>query len=246
MSRIQTVLRSGARRGTGCALFDGYGLRTFLVGLFLASCVLLHAQSPGAAAAFNQATQAMRQGKLEEAATGFAASLKLDPTFAEAEFNLGLVREEQGKQQEAIVSFRRALALRPHLHGANLFLGIAEFRLNHLENAEEAVTKESANYPKDSAAWMWLGVVRLARDRPEEAAEALDKAAKLRPDDQDILYHRGRAHLLVSKNSYAEMFKADPKSWRVHQVLAEADAEADQEPGDGGGRKRAAAPGLRA
>src|SRR5258707_1934005 len=75
---------------------------------------------------------------------------------------------------------------------------------------------------------MWLGVVRMAQDKPEQAAEALDRAAKLAPDDMDVLYHRGRAHLLVSKNSYAKMFKAGPKSWRVHQVLAQANAEADR------------------
>jgi predicted Zn-dependent protease len=77
---------------------------------------------------------------------------------------------------------------------------------------------------------MWLGVVDLAKDQPEEASEALDKAAKLAPNDVDILYHRGRAHLLVSKNSYGKMFTADPKSWRVHQVLAQANAEADHYP----------------
>jgi tetratricopeptide (TPR) repeat protein len=202
--------------------------RTFLIGVLFASCGYLHAQSPAAAAAFNQATQAMRQGNLEDAAARFAACIKQDPTFAEAEFNLGLVREEQGKQEEAIAAFQRALALKPRLHGANLFLGIAEFRLNHLDKAEAAIAKESANYPKDSAAWMWLGVVRLAQDRPDEAAEALDKAAKLKPDDQDILYHRGRAHLLVSKNSYAQMFKLDSNSWLVHRVMAQANSEAER------------------
>jgi tetratricopeptide (TPR) repeat protein len=75
---------------------------------------------------------------------------------------------------------------------------------------------------------MWLGVIRLSEDRPEDAAEALDKAAKLKPGDEDILYHRGRAHLMVSKDSYAEMFKIDPNSWRVHRVLAQANAEADR------------------
>src|SRR6266581_4339835 len=75
---------------------------------------------------------------------------------------------------------------------------------------------------------MKIGVVELAREHAEEAAEALDKAAKLAPDNVDILYHRGRAHLLVSKESYARMFKAAPDSWRVHHVLAQADAESDR------------------
>jgi tetratricopeptide (TPR) repeat protein len=72
-------------------------------------------------------------------------------------------------------------------------------------------------------------VTELAAERPEEAAVALDKAAKLAPNDVDILYHRGHAHLLVSKLSYERMLHADPDSWRVRQVLAQADAEADRD-----------------
>jgi tetratricopeptide (TPR) repeat protein len=177
---------------------------------------------------FRQASAAMRQGNLDEAAVGFASVVQASPAFAEAHFNLALVREEQGRFDDAIASFQKALALKPRLHGANLFLGVAYFRLNQLDKAVAAIQKEAAAYPKDAPAWMWLGVARLAQDKPEEAAEALDKAAKLAPDDMDILYHRGRAHLLVSKNSYGRMFKVDPRSWRVHQVIAQANAEADR------------------
>jgi tetratricopeptide (TPR) repeat protein len=186
------------------------------------------AQSADVAAEFARATQAMREGKLDEAGAGFAAVVKRSPGFAEAYFNLGLLRQEQGRYEDAIPSFQKALTLKPGLHGANLFLGIAEFRLNHLDKAGSAVQKETVASPRDANAWMWLGVVRLAQDRAEEAADALDRAAKLKPDDQDILYHRGRAHLLVSKNSYARMFKINTHSWLVHRVMAQADAEADR------------------
>jgi tetratricopeptide (TPR) repeat protein len=186
------------------------------------------AQSADVAAEFARATQAMREGKLDEAGAGFTAVVKRSPGFAEAYFNLGLLRQEQGRYEDAIPSFQKALTLQPGLHGANLFLGIAEFRLNHLDKAGSAVQKETVASPRDANAWMWLGVVRLAQDRAEEAADALDRAAKLKPDDQDILYHRGRAHLLVSKNSYARMFKINTHSWLVHRVMAQADAEADR------------------
>jgi len=199
-----------------------------LLWVLLSSAFLLTAQSPDSAAEFAQSTQAMQQGKLEEAAAGFAAIAKQQPGFAEAHFNLALVREEQGRYEEAIVSLQRALKLQPQLHGARLFLGIAEFRLSHLDRALAALQKETGAYPKDANAWMWLGVVRLAQDKPQEAAEALDKAAKLKPDDPDILYHRGRAHLLVSNESYAKMFEVQPGSWRVHRVMAQASAEADR------------------
>jgi tetratricopeptide (TPR) repeat protein len=192
------------------------------------SPLLSRAQDPAVAARFRQATEAMRQGNLDAAAEGFDAVVKDSPQFAEAHLNLGLVREEQGKNEDAIASLQKALALKPRLRGANLFLGVAEYRLNHFSQAIATLKKETTFYPSDPNAWMWLGVVQLASENPEDAALALDKAAKLAPDNVDILYHRGRAHLLVSKNSYDKMFQADPNSWRVHQVLAQADAESER------------------
>jgi tetratricopeptide (TPR) repeat protein len=198
-----------------------------LLFLFCWAWTLRAQVAPEVSEIFRQASEAMQRGNLNVAGDGFEAAARAAPAFVEAHFNLGLVREEQGRFDEAIASFQKALALKPRLHGANIFLGIAYFRLNQLDKALAAVQKETASFPKDAPAWMWFGVVHLAQDRPEEAANALDRAAKLAPDDMDILYHRGRAHLLVSKNSYAKMFKAGPKSWRVHQVLAQANAEAD-------------------
>ena len=228
MNRNPQRLNQAAARNTSPAgVFPRY-FAACVIGLVFSVHFSVWAQDPAVAAEFATATQNMRDGKLEEAAAGFAGVVKQSPTFAEAHFNLALVNEELGKHDEAIASFQKALALKPRLHGANLFLGIAEFRLNHLDKAAAAVQKETVNFPKDAGAWMWLGVVRLAQDRPEDAAEALDKAAKLKPNDPDILYHRGRAHLLVSKDSYAAMFKADPNSWLVHRVLAQANAEADR------------------
>jgi superkiller protein 3 len=183
---------------------------------------------PEVSRVFKQASDAMRRGDLNAAGDGFAATAKLAPAFAEAHFNLGLVREEQGRLEDAIDSFQKALTLKPRLHGANLFLGVAQYKLNHYDLALLAARKETEAYPKDASAWMWLGVIELAKERPEEAVAALDKAAQLAPDNTDILYHRGQAHLLVSRNSYERMFKEDPKSWRVHEVLGQIDADAER------------------
>lgn len=198
-----------------------------LVALSLISS-LASSQSASIEERFLEATEAMRAGHLDEAGDRFLAIAKDSPGFAEAHLNLGLVREEQGRNEEAIASLRKALTLKPRLRGANLFFAIAEYRLNHFDRAVAAVEKETSYYPSDANAWMWLGVIQLATENPEGAVIALDKAAKLAPDNVDILYHRGRAHLLVSKNSYEKMFQIDPKSWRVHQVLAQADSEADR------------------
>jgi tetratricopeptide (TPR) repeat protein len=184
--------------------------------------------SPAITERFQQAAEAMRAGNLDQAGDGFASIVKDAPLFAEAYLNLGLVREEQGRHADAIASFKKALELKPRLKGANLFLGVAQFRSNQMDSAIVALHKETAAYPKDANAWMWLGVVELEKGDGQGAADALDRAARLSPDNVDILYHRGRAHLFVSNESYARMFKADPKSWRVRELLAEANASAER------------------
>lgn len=205
------------------------GLLTLALMLPLAKPLTGQTQTlaPDAAQGMQDATSALREGRLDDAAAGFRAVVKATPTFAEAYFNLGLVCQQQGKYEDAIASFQKALRIKPRLHGANLFLGISELRLNHFDQAIIALQKETTAYPKESPAWMWLGVVWLAEEKPEKAIEALDRAYKLDPENTDVLYHRGRAHLLVSKDSYVQMFKLDPKSWRVHQVLAQTDAESE-------------------
>jgi tetratricopeptide (TPR) repeat protein len=215
----------GTKRGA--AQVGKYALAS-LVFLFCLDVCLPAQLTPEASKVFTQATEAMRRGDLDHAGDGFAAVTKLAPSFAEAHFNLGLVREDQGRLAEAIGSFEKALTLKPRLHGANLFLAVAYYKLNHFDQALVAARQETEAYSKDASAWMWLGVIELAQDRPEEAADALDKAANLDPNNVDILYHRGQAHLLVSKNSYAQMFKVDPHSWRVLQVLAQASSDADR------------------
>jgi tetratricopeptide (TPR) repeat protein len=200
-----------------------------LFGLLFFSERRLVAQfSPEVSRVFTQASEAMRRGDLNVAADGFFAAAKLAPSFAEAHFNLGLVREEQGRLDDAIASLEKALTLKPRLHGANLFLAVAHYKLNHYDEALAAVRKETELYPHDASPWMWLGVIELAKDQPEKAAAALDKAVSLDPNNVDILYHRGQAHLLVSRSSYERMFKEDPKSWRVHEVLGQISTDAER------------------
>jgi tetratricopeptide (TPR) repeat protein len=177
---------------------------------------------------FNEGNQAMRNGELDTAAADFGRVTDAMPRFAEAHFNLGLVRLQQGHLDDAVASFRRSLNLKPALRGANLFLGIAEYRNNDYPDAIAAIQRETATDPKNAKAWMWLGVAQLAAGEADAASMTLDKAAALSPDDVDILYHRGRAHILVSKESYERMYKTDPNSWRVHQVLAQSFVEQDR------------------
>jgi len=194
----------------------------------LAQPVSLISQNPVFEKSFNEGTQAMHTGNWDLAATSFRRATDILPSSAEAHFNLGLALLQDGHFQEAVTAFDKAVALSPKLKGAHLFLGVAKYRLDDYPSAITALRRETQMDPTNAKALMWLGVAQLAAGDADAASSSLDKAALLSPKDVDILYHRGRAHMLVSKESYEQMYQADPNSWRVHQALAQSFVEADR------------------
>jgi tetratricopeptide (TPR) repeat protein len=185
---------------------------------------------PAANEAVRQAMQrgaaAMTSGKFDQAVEAYTSVTRLQPAFAEGFFNLGLAQEQAGHLAQARTALEEALHLKPGLRGTHLFLGTVAYKQDRFKEAEDDFLAETRVDPRSAKAFMWLGVSRLAEDRPEAAIGPLDKAHELDPADVDTLYHRGRAYFLVANDSYAAMFKANPDSFRVHQVLAESAAEA--------------------
>jgi tetratricopeptide (TPR) repeat protein len=176
-----------------------------------------------------EATEALRSGHMDAAIAGFQKITQDAPRFAEGYLNLGLALSQVSRDQEAVAALQKATALKPSLRGAALFLAISEYRLNHFDTAALAIRKETALDPADAQAWMWQGIIDLAQAKLARAVEEFDHAYSLAPNNVDILYHRGRAALALSRQSYEDMFKLDPHSWHVHQVLAEADVESDHD-----------------
>lgn len=170
--------------------------------------------------------QAMTSGDFATAVTAYSSVTHHQPDLAEGHLNLGLAFFQSGKLDNARPELARALALKPGLRGANLFLGLIDYRENRFKDAETRLERETALDPHSAKALMWLGVCRLAEGDPRGAIAPLDKAYALDPHDVDILYHRGRAYFLVANASYAAMFQLNRDSVRVHQVLAEAYAQA--------------------
>ena len=183
------------------------------------------ALSAAATAAFERGTAALHTGQAAEAVTDFQQVVHESPRFAEAHLNLGLALSALARYPEAIPAFQHALTLKPSLRGAGLFLAIADDRTGQYDAAAAAIHRETAANPAEAPAWMWQGIIDLALNHLTLAVEDLDRAAALDPKNVDILYHRGRAALALSRQSYETMFQVDPHSWHVAQVLAEADVE---------------------
>lgn len=199
----------------------------------LAYIGLLAMHAMGQEIASQSVGQAMQQGEHAMAAGDFAGAVAAYsvvthsvPNLAEGHFNLGLALEQDGKLDEARSELETALRLKPELHGANLFAGIVAYKQNRFKDAERYLRHETLLDPANAKAFMWLGVCQLAQDDAKSAIAPLDKAYALDPKDADILYHRGRAYMLVANASYSAMFDLDHDSMRVHQVLGEAYAQA--------------------
>jgi tetratricopeptide (TPR) repeat protein len=176
--------------------------------------------------AMQQGGEAMAAGNFSAAVTAYSTVTQKAPAFAEGYLNLGLALFQASQLDEATKALGKALQLKPSLHGANLFLGIVAYRQNHFKDAETLLLRETRLDPHSAKAFMWLGICRLAANDPAGAIAPLDKAYALDPKDVDILYHRGRAYLLVANASYEAMFLVNRDSVRVHQVLGEAYAQA--------------------
>jgi tetratricopeptide (TPR) repeat protein len=179
----------------------------FLLVLSCGSPALLNAQvSPAIDQQFRQASEAMKQGNLQQAADGFAAIARNAPSFAEAYLNLGLVREEQGHHEEAVANFKKALQLKPHLRGANLFLGIAQYRSNQLDTAIASLRRETTAYPKDGRAregelWRCCGCLGQSRKtRPKRCGYFVPSrpSSLVRLKGQLCAYVQGGSQILAS------------------------------------------------
>jgi tetratricopeptide (TPR) repeat protein len=179
--------------------------------------------------AMQQATNDLQAGHSDAAIAGFEHVTHDAPHFAEGFLDLALAYEQKNDEPRAAAALERSIALKPTLRGAHLFLAISQYKLNQLEPAAATIVKETALDPADAQAWMWQGIIDLSLGRLATAVEALDHASTLDPKNVDILYHRGRAALALSRASYEMMFKLDPNSWHVHQVLAQADVEQDRD-----------------
>ena len=196
-----------------------------LFGLHL--CGYTQSGSPDQAQTFmREGAQQMHAGDSAAAEASFRKAIAIAPDLAPAHLDLGLAELKQGKLLDAIASIRQSLQLDPASPGAHLFLGIAEYQSSHAEEAVSDLQQAIREDPGNTQALTWLGLVELNTGHPELAAEPFDRAAELDPKDENVLDYRVQAHMAVAKQSYSDLYKLDPTSWRLHRLNAVIEAQA--------------------
>lgn len=178
-------------------------------------------------ALLRQGAQAMHRGDAAAAEAAFRKATIAAPDAAPAWLDVGLAELKEGKLAAAMTDIRKSLQLDPTSSGAHLFLGIAEYQASHAEEAVADLQQAIQEDPKNEQALTWLGIVELNTGHPEKAVGPLDQAAELSPSDENVLDYRVQAHLAVAKQSYGQIYKLDPTSWRLHQLNAVIDSQAN-------------------
>lgn len=175
---------------------------------------------------FRQGAQQMQAGNLAESEAAFRKVTELAPGLAPGWLDLGLAQLREGKVTEAVAAIQKSLQLDTSSPGAHLFLGIAEYQASHDGDAIKNLKLAIHDNPKSEQAYLWLGIVEMNMGHPELAVGPLDKANELNPKDENVLDYQVQAHLAVAKQSYKKLYELDPSSWRIHQLSAVIDNDA--------------------
>ena len=155
----------------------------------------------------------LQQGKVEEAAAQFAATLKLQPDHAEAHYNLGYAFLRQQRTEPAIAEFRQALRLRLDWSPETLN-DMAWLLATHpdpdprnasatLNLAEKACRLALHLKPGLPEAHNTLGIVLVQQGALEEAAAQFAAALQAQPDNADAHYNLGDVFLRQQRTEKA-------------------------------------------
>ena len=208
----------------GSVIFKGtFGLGAALIliicALPLAS--LAAAQSRNLADLSSEGKAALRDQQFDRAEKVYEQVVKLDPQSAEARSNLGLALYMTGSYPRAITQFRKALELDPHLDRTPILLALTYFDSGEFERAVPLLEKAYQTRKDDPVVVAHLGLAYLRQNKDDKALAMLSHWAELEPKSPDALYFKGKASVYVASDSFDQLSKAAPDSYRMFQLRAE-------------------------
>jgi FimV-like protein len=190
-----------------------------LCGLTLVSPTA--AQSPDLAGLSAQGKAALRDQQFDVAEKIYEQVVKLDPRAAEAHSNLGLALYMLGKYSRATTELHKALEINPHLDHTQVLLALSYFNTGELDRAIPLLEKDYQTMKTDPIVAAHLGLAYLRREKDDAALVVLSHWVELEPNSADALYFKGKAAMYVASNSFSQLSKAAPDSYRMLQLRAE-------------------------
>ena len=185
------------------------------------------AQRAALAAAFEDALQHHKAGRLIEAGQAYQQILAVDPQHFDALHLSGVIAHQNGRYEEAVALMEKAVGRDPTAFPAFNNLGLAYRALGDLDRAGECFARAVALGPEYVAAHNNLGLLFQARGRFDEAATEFRRVLSLKPDFAEAHYNLGVA-LQSSGNanaaiaSYRQALTLNAEFAEAHFQLARA------------------------
>ena len=130
----------------------------------------------------NQAINAHKEGRLEDAKQGYKKMIELKPDNIVAHTNLGTILQTLGKLEEAEASYKKAIELNSEFAEAHYNLGNLLNKIGKLEEAEASYKKAIKINPDFIEAHHILAVTLHKLGKFEEAEESYKKVIKINPN----------------------------------------------------------------
>ena len=188
------------------------------------------AQTPDLAKLSADGQAALRNQQFDRAQELYEQIIKLDPRSAQAHSNLGLALYMGAKYPRAISEFQKALQLDPHLEHTKVLLALSYFDTGDIAAATPLLEKAYQGNKDDPIITAHLGLAYLRQQKDEKAFAVLSHWVELEPGSPDALYFKGKAAMYVASDSFVQLTKAAPDSYRMYQLRGEMLRQQGQNP----------------
>jgi tetratricopeptide (TPR) repeat protein len=144
--------------------------------------------APAVQRAYDQARQALRSGRVDEAERGFRQLAKDHPELGGPQANLGLIQRQRGKLAESAMALEKAVELSPRQASYYNQLGITYRQQGQFTKAREAYDKAIDLDPDYASAVLNLGILNdLYLWDGKRALELYDRYLALAPSGDAVV-----------------------------------------------------------
>jgi tetratricopeptide (TPR) repeat protein len=180
----------------------------------------------------NLANEYLKQGKLNEAESEWAAAFRLDPHFTDARIGLGLVAEARGDQFMAEQDYRNAIIDDPANPRAYWYLGLWDRKNNQTDDALVQFREAAKFFPNPAAALEQIGEIDLKSGEPVQAETEFRLALQSDPDLLDahvnlasVYLSSDPPNLAIARSECQIAIEIDPTSAAAWNDLGIANIE---------------------
>jgi predicted Zn-dependent protease len=180
---------------------------------------------------FAQGIDALKADRLDEAERAFRDVLRAGGDLSFVHHNLGVVLHQRRQPSAALAEFRAAIRLDPAYGPSHLLAGTSLLALGRPREAIVELQAAERLMPQEVQAPASLADAYERMGDIPRVVDALRRSRAIAPRDPVYAYRAGRAYLALAQWSVERLRAVNPRSARLHQLLARTYMEQGQTAG---------------